>query len=524
MSVKSSALNVERSSAAPPTANLLQALDYSVLQQCMHCGLCLPSCPTYAETGRERNSPRGRISLMRAVADGDLETTTSFAEEMSYCLGCLACTTACPAGVDYTTLLETARAHVEQSGIIDSPTRNTVRAFTLRGLFIHPRLLRAAGRLLWVYQASGLQTLARKLHLTALLPRSVRELEPATPRIQRHFSDALIAEHETPPSRTPNIAPQNPSAVGGVPSPRDFPSPNVAPREPRFHRVVLLTGCVQDLVFSDVNRATADVLLANGCEIVTPRSQHCCGSLHAHNGDPATARLLARRQLDAIDPFAVDAIISNAAGCGSHLKHYDRLLADDPAYATRAAEWSRKLRDISEWLVEIGFRQPTPPEERSTLNAQPLTHNETAAASDHLSVKRSALNVERSPTLSPPSSALTSVTYHEACHLCHGQKISAQPRAILKSLPGTALAECAEATWCCGSAGIYNITQPATAGWLQQRKLGHLRATGASVVATANPGCHLQIQNGLRAAGDTTTEVVHPVVLLARAYAAEKVT
>lgn len=433
--------------------NLLQSLDYSVLQQCMHCGLCLPSCPTYAETGRERNSPRGRISLMRAVADGQLETTRAFADEMSYCLGCLACTSACPAGVDYTTLLETARAHVEQSGVVDQPTRNTVRALTLRWLFIHPRLLRAAGRLLWLYQASGLQTLFRRLHLTALLPRSIRELEPATPRIQLHFSDALIAPVESPKNK-------------------------------KRHRVVLLTGCVQDLVFSDVNRSTADVLLANDCEVITPRAQHCCGSLHAHNGDPTIARLLARRQLDTIDPFAVDAIISNAAGCGSHLKHYDRLLADDPVYAPRAAEWSRKLRDISEWLVEINFRRP-----------------------------------KNSPALSPTQP----LTYHEACHLCHGQKISAQPRALLKSIPGVELRECAESTWCCGSAGIYNITQPATAGWLQQRKLGHLRATGASVVATANPGCHLQIQNGLRASGDTTTEVVHPIVLLARAYAAEKI-
>jgi glycolate oxidase iron-sulfur subunit len=431
--------------------NLLQSLDYSVLQQCMHCGLCLPTCPTYVETGRERNSPRGRIALMRAVADGELATTKSFAAEMSYCVGCLACTTACPAGVDYTTLLETARAHVEASGINSSGSRNAVRAFTLRGMFTRPRWLRAIGRLLRWWQASGLQSLARKFRLTALLPRRLRELEPITPTIQQHFSDALIAPSE-PPSGTAR------------------------------YRVVLLTGCVQDLVFSDVNRATADVLRENGCTVLTPRGQSCCGSLHAHNGDLETARMLARRQLDAIDPFAVDAIISNAAGCGSHLKHYDRLLADDGRYAARAAEWSRKMRDISEWLVEIGFRKPR---------------------ADH--------------SVSPQAT-----TYHEACHLCHGQKISAQPRAILASIPGVALRECAEATWCCGSAGIYNVTQPDTAAWLQTRKVAHLRATGATVVATANPGCHLQIQNGLRAAGDAATEVVHPVVLLARAYAAER--
>lgn len=429
--------------------NLLQSLDYSVLQQCMHCGLCLPTCPTYVETGRERNSPRGRIALMRAIADGELATTTQFAEEMSYCLGCLACTTACPAGVDYTTLLETARAHVEESAVSSTPTRSAVRAFTLRWLFVHPRALRAAGKLLWLWQASGLQRFARKTRLTALLPRGLRALEPSTPRIQSRFSDALIREVE-------------------------------APHGEKKYRVALLTGCVQDLVFSDVNRATADVLRENGCEVVTPRSQFCCGSLHAHNGDPETAKRLARRQLDSIDPFAFDAIVSNAAGCGSHLKHYDRLLAGDTRYARAAAEWSAKVKDISEWLVEIDFRKPV------STAARPCK-----------------------------------TTYHEACHLCHGQKISSAPRTILKAIPGVELTECAEATWCCGSAGIYNITQPATAAWLQERKLGHLKATGAGTVATANPGCHLQIENGLRAGGDSATEVVHPVVLLARAYAEE---
>jgi glycolate oxidase iron-sulfur subunit len=248
----------------------------------------------------------------------------------------------------------------------------------------------------------------------------------------------------------------------------------------------VLTGCVQDLVFSDVNRATVDVLVENGCEVVTPRTQHCCGSLHAHNGDLATARELARRQLDTINPDEFDAIISNAAGCGSHLKHYDRLLSDDPAYAARAAEWSKKLKDISEWLVAIGFRRPI------------------------ASLKSEISNLKSVPA----------VTYHEACHLCHGQKITAQPRQILRAIPGIELKECAESTWCCGSAGIYSLTQPETATWLRDRKLGHLHATGAVVIATGNPGCQLHLENGLRAAGDAS-RVAHPVVLLAEAYRAE---
>ena len=477
----------------------LAELDYSILQQCMHCGLCLPACPTYAETGHERNSPRGRIALMRAVADGELETTRGFADEMSYCLGCLACTTACPAGVDYTTLLETARAHVEQSGIVASPKRNFIRWFTLRFLFTRPRALRAAGRLLWLYQASGLQAFARRLKLTALLPRSLRELEPQAPHIARRFSDALIAETEYP-------KPFNAEDAKGVVKDRSR------------HRVAVLTGCVQDLVFSDINRATVDVLLANGCEVVTPRAQACCGSLHAHNGDLETARQLARRQLDAINPADFDAIITNAAGCGSHLKHYDRLLAGDPTYADRAATWSHKVRDISEWLVEIGFRPPAELREHRTSNIERSTSNDRP---DNSGVLTSVLDVGCSTFDVHDKSRLKIVTYHEACHLCHGQKISAQPREILRAIPGVEWRECAEATWCCGSAGIYNITQPQTASWLQQRKLGHLRTTGASIVATANPGCIIQLENGFRQTG-AKVEIVHPVVLLARAYAAEK--
>jgi glycolate oxidase iron-sulfur subunit len=223
------------------------------------------------------------------------------------------------------------------------------------------------------------------------------------------------------------------------------------------------------------------VLLANGCEVHTPPVQPCCGSLHAHNGDMEAARMLARRQLDLFDPAFFDAIISNAGGCGSHLRHYDHLLADDPAYASRAAEWSRKLKDVSEYLVEIGFRKPT-----------------------------------------GQGTDATCVTYHESCHLCHGQKVSTQPRDILRSIPSVELRECTEATMCCGSAGIYNITQPETSAWLQDRKLGHLRATGATVVATANPGCHMQIANGLAGADGATIDVVHPIVMLAKAYRMER--
>jgi len=387
---------------------------------------------------------------MRAIADGELDSTRAFADEMSYCLGCLACATACPAGVDYATLFETARADVERSGVRAGPLRSFVRWYSLRFLLFRPYALRTEGRLWWFYEASGLQGLLRRSGIFSLLPGRLRNLERQTIPMRSEFSDEIIAAVEKP-------------------------------RGEVRHRVAVLTGCIQDIAFSDVNRATVDVLLENGCEVTTPRSQSCCGSLHVHNGDLDGSLQLARRQIEAIDPSKFDAIISNSAGCGSHLKRYGHLLAGDPAYAGRAAAWSAKVRDISEWLVEIGFRAP----------AQPAKGADSVA-----------------------------VTYHEACHLCHGQKITTQPRAILRAIPGLELRECPEATMCCGSAGVYSLTQPTTAAWLLDRKVSHIHSTGASVIVTANPGCQLQIQRGLSSDSEAK-RVVHPIILLAEAYRAE---
>ncbi len=433
-------------SASP---SLLATLDYAVLQQCMHCGMCLPTCPTYDETKRERHSPRGRIALMRAVADGDLQASRAFAEEMYYCLGCLACESACPAGVDYGSLFETARAEVERVGSAATPQRSFWRWLTLRHLFLKPGLLRAVGQGLRLYQRSGAEAAVRKSGLLRLLPASLQRLEPQTPTIAAAFSSDLISPQERPAGAT-------------------------------LRRVALLTGCVQDLVFPDINRDTVDVLLANGCEVFTPPVQPCCGSLHAHNGDLAAARELARRQLDLFPVDELDALITNAGGCGSHLKKYAHLLAEDPAYAARARAWDAKVQDIHQFLLATGCRPPT------------------AGCGE------------------------SRVTYHESCHLCHGQKITRQPRDLLRLIPGLVLEELTESTWCCGSAGIYNITQPEQSAKLLQRKLDHLANTGAPTVATANPGCHLQLQNGLAAApGHPCQSVAHPVTLLARAYRAE---
>jgi glycolate oxidase iron-sulfur subunit len=294
-----------------------------------------------------------------------------------------------------------------------------------------------------------LQTLVRKSGILKLFPKRLQELESMTPTIQPAFSAEMIG------AVTPALGQKK-------------------------YRVAMLTGCAQDLIFSDVNLDTVEVLAQNGCEVITPRHQFCCGSLHAHNGEWEMAQALARKQLDQFPPHEFDAIITNAAGCGSHLKHYEKLLHDDAAYLERAREWDRKVKDIHEWIAQIGIKAP------ANRAAAPQT-----------------------------------VTYHEACHLCHGQKITSQPRAILNAIPNLKLIELPESMWCCGSAGIYNIIQPEMANELLDRKLKHIKTTQAAIVATGNPGCLLQIVNGAKKQG-LPLRVVHPITLLAEAYRVSK--
>jgi glycolate oxidase iron-sulfur subunit len=417
--------------------------------------MCLPTCPTYDETKFERSSPRGRIRLMREVADGRLAVTPVFAEEMSYCLGCLACQTACPAGVDYATLLENARGEVERQKVVGGPWRRFVRWITLSVLFRRPRLLRAFGRALWLYQTLGMQAAVRALGIPRILPKRLRRLEAMTPTVRAPFSNGLIQRREIPATAK--------------------------------HRVALLTGCVQDLLYAPINRATADVLLANGCEVVTPPIQYCCGSLHAHNGELDLARDLARKNLDLYDLASLDAIVSNAGGCGSHLKKYAELLHDDAVYRDRAQGWDHKVRDVHEWLMEIGVRAP-----------------------------------RVVATTSPERDEVQTVTYDASCHLLHGQRIATQPLALLRLIPGIQLVPLPESDWCCGAAGVYSITQPEQAAKLLARKLDHIAGTGATVLASGNPGCLLQLEMGMRR--DPRLKAVrtcHPVELLAEAYLAE---
>jgi len=295
-----------------------------------------------------------------------------------------------------------------------------------------------------LYQRLGLQSLLRRSGILRLFPKRMRELESMTPTIQNAFSADLIAPMT--PART----------------------------KKRF-RVAMLTGCAQDLIFSDTNFDTVEVLAENGCEVITPRNQSCCGSLHGHNGEWKLAQELARRQIDQFPPGEFDAIITNAGGCGSHLKHFGKLLADDLVYRARAELWDQKVKDIHEWLMDIGLKAPS----------------------------------------AGPESII--VTYHESCHLAHGQKITEEPRKLLAAIPNLKIVELPESAWCCGSAGVYNITQPDMANQLLQRKLDHIASTGANTVATGNPGCLLQLINGAKARG-MSLRVVHPITLLAEAY------
>ncbi|WP_145110649.1 (Fe-S)-binding protein [Botrimarina mediterranea] len=459
-------------------------MDYSVVQQCMHCGLCLPTCPTFVETGRERSSPRGRIALMRSIADGELPLSREFAEEMDYCVGCLACQTACPAGVQYVSLLEKGRAASENAGLLDTPMRRVYRWLGLRLLMTRPWLLRLVARGVAVQQIPWIRRTLYMIGAMRLAPKTLRDLEPSAPPIDAPFSDARIKTVETPPAEWWSGKPRA--------------------------RVAVLTGCVQDISFARVNRATVDVLLAAGCEVVTPRSQPCCGSLHAHNGDLDQAKEQARRTLDMFDwqglragPLAfdsVDAVISNAGGCGSHLRHYADLLADDPNYATRAKAWDAKVRDVQEfvWQVVGGGQQ--------------------AVGSEATPQSRLERVLTREPSALAAGGATKRVTYDASCHLCHGQKVVSQPIELLKRVPSYQFVPLAESDWCCGAAGVYTITQPEQAGKLLERKLGHVKAANPDVLATANPGCMHQLNLACRDdASLANVRVAHPMELLAEA-------
>jgi len=425
-----------------PAPLRLHGLSVEGVNQCVHCGLCLAYCPTFSELGTEMDSPRGRIFLIKSLAEGRIALTESVTEHLSLCLDCRACETVCPAGVPYGRLIEAAKAEIERERP-GSPVRRAFRWLNFGMVLGHPRVLKAAAAGLRLYQASGFQGFVRKSGLARRLPGTLAAWEALLPPL-------------------PAAAERRPLA------------PLIPPEGARRGRVAILSGCVQSVVFGAHNRATARVLAKNGYEVVVPEAQGCCGALNAHGGDHSRALEMARRTIEVFEQQRVDAVIVNTSGCGAHMKAYGVLLGDDPGWAERARRFSASVQDVAEFLAREPLRGP--------LHSVPMT-----------------------------------VTYHDPCHVVHGQKIRTQPRTLLAQIPGVKLVDLKESDWCCGSAGIYNLTQPEMATRLLHRKVQNVMATGAEAVVTANPGCILQIQAGLRAHG-ANVPVLHLVEVLDRAY------
>ncbi|HXB50408.1 MAG TPA: heterodisulfide reductase-related iron-sulfur binding cluster [Streptosporangiaceae bacterium] len=420
---------------------------------CVHCGFCLPACPTYQLWGEEMDSPRGRIHLITQILDSG-QGSAAAAEHFDRCLGCMACVTACPSGVQYGQLIEAARDWGETSKGQDAGIPAPLPARSLRdravraaifATFPYPNRLRVALGPLRAAQRTGLDRLAaRSTLLRRVAPEAAAALAVAPappPPAARGGGVIRRSRHETPPAAAPRRLPAR-----------------VPARGKRRAVVGMLTGCVQQVLFPQVNAATARVLSAEGCDVIVPRRQGCCGALSLHGGRRAEAADFARATIEAFERAGVDAVIVNAAGCGSAMKEYGHLLASDPDWAVRASAFSANVRDFSEFLADLG-------------------------------------------PVAPRAELAVTAAYHDACHLGHAQRITAQPRALLRGVPGLVLAEVADAGTCCGSAGIYNLVQPEAAAELGERKARAVASTGADLLVSANPGCSLQIAQALAAAG-----------------------
>jgi glycolate oxidase iron-sulfur subunit len=408
-----------------------------LISRCVHCGLCLPTCPTFAELGVEMDSPRGRIRLMKSVWDGRLDAdSAAFADHMAKCLDCRACETACPSGVSFGKLMEGARSQVVAARPPNA-AEALLRRAVFRGLIPSPVRLALFARFGHLSKRLGMRRVLRAIRM----PRLAELLD-------------LV------PDRAPH----------GERLPARYPAAGT-----QRGTVALFIGCVMRAAFADTNAATARVLARNGIEVLVPETQTCCGALHAHAGERGDARALAKRNIEALEGLPVDAFIVNAAGCGANLKEYGWLLKDEHDWAERGERFSLRVKDASEYLAAVG------------LSAAPGPLRATAA-------------------------------YDDPCHLIHGQKITAQPRALLAAIPDLTLVPLVEADWCCGSAGTYNVTQPELAARLGHRKAQHVIRSGAQMVVTSNPGCQMQIEAALRREG-ARIPVVHIMDLLDRAYA-----
>ncbi len=411
-----------------------------LIDTCVHCGFCLSTCPSYRVIGKEMDSPRGRIYLMDAINEGEIPLNTATVQHFDSCLGCLACVTTCPSGVQYDKLIAATRPQIERNYPRSLPDR--LLRQLIFSLFPYPNRLRVLLVPLVVYQKLGVQKLVRSTGLLHRLSPRLAAMESILPKLPLSaFRDKL-----------PTIIP--------------------AQGEKRY-RVGMILGCVQRLFFSPVNEATVRVLTANGCEVVIPKTQGCCAALTEHQGQRKQAQALARQMIDAFENTDVDAIIINAAGCGHTLKEYGHILEDDADYREKAQEFAAKVKDVQEFLATAGLTAKLSP-----LADKPLT-----------------------------------IVYQDACHLLHGQKISVQPRQLLRQIPEVKLKEPIDAALCCGSAGVYNMLQPEVAEELGQQKVQNLLNTGADLIASSNPGCTMQISKHLQLQGKEIT-VRHPMELL----------
>lgn len=478
----------EATGGNPLAAKLKLRLDEDQLTNCMRCGFCLPACPTFRETGIEAESPRGRIALMKAVADGLMEPDAAFEEQMNHCLGCRACEPACPADVKYGRLIEQARDAIEDH--TDSHRRwvKAVRRAVFRSIFPHQRRMRLVGSALRLYQRSGLRQLARGSGMLKLLPEHLAAMEQVLPEA----SSKGVAER---------IGVRHPA------------------KGERIATVGLFRGCMMDVLFTETNIHTVDLLTEAGFEVVIPTGQNCCGALHAHSGEAAGARELAIGNIEAFREAGVDYIVSNAGGCGAIMTEYGHLLHEDGTWSEEASRFAQRVIDVGELLVRFGRELPF-----STEAAFPEAAASGDAASTGTRINghppyEGTMRCERMHDGGNDEGCGTPklrVTYQDSCHLRNVMRTPGAPRRLIRRVDGVEFVEMAEADRCCGSAGIYNLTQPEMAGQLLAHKMEHANATGAQVLLTSNPGCLLQMKLGVLKHGRADMQVMHVVDFLHR--------
>jgi len=435
--------------ANPLARTMLKKLDYDQLTNCMRCGFCLPACPTFRETGVEPESPRGRIALMKAVVDGVMEPDQAFEDQMNHCLGCRACEPVCPADVKYGQLIEQTRDAIEDHAKHGAVVSGTRKLF-FRGVFPHQNRMKLLGRSLRLYQKSGLQKIARGTGVMKLFPAHMREMERILPEAASQGVVERIGER--------------------------YPA-----KGERIATVALFRGCIMDVLFADTNVNTVKLLSEAGFDVVIPKTQGCCGALHAHSGEMDQARELARVNVKAFKDAGVDYIVSNAGGCGALLVEYDHLLHEDAEWAADAAWFAKRVVDISTIIVEKGRVPAFAEVEAATERRSPST----------------AVGTTHAPSPSVVAKRPATVTYQDSCHLRNVMKSSSAPRQLMKSVAGAQFVEMRESDRCCGSAGIYNVTQPEMAGQILEHKMEHANATNAQYLLTSNPGCLLQMKLGI---------------------------